>query len=37
VQITLDRYSHVMRHMASALADRLDSVYLAANPQNQRV
>jgi integrase len=32
VQITLDRYSHVMPHMAAALADRMDAVYLAADP-----
>jgi hypothetical protein len=32
VQITLDRYSHVMPHMAAALAERMDAVYRAADP-----
>lgn len=32
VQITLDRYSHVMPHMAAALADRMDAAYVAAEP-----
>ena len=32
VQITLDRYSHVMPHMAAALAERMDGVYRAAEP-----
>lgn len=32
VQITLDRYSHVMPHMAAALAERMDAVYRAAEP-----
>lgn len=32
VQITLDRYSHVMPHMAGALAERIDAVYRAAEP-----
>ena len=32
VQITLDRYSHVMPHMAGALAERMDAVYRAAEP-----
>jgi integrase len=32
VQITLDRYSHVMPHMAAALAERMDAAYRAAEP-----
>ncbi len=32
VQITLDRYSHIMPHMAAALAERMDAAYLAAEP-----
>jgi integrase len=32
VQITLDRYSHVMPHMAAALAERMDVAYRAAEP-----
>jgi integrase len=32
VQITLDRYSHMMPHMAAALADRLDASYRLAAP-----
>ena len=32
VQITLDRYSHIMPHMAAALAERMDAVYLSAAP-----
>jgi len=32
VQITLDRYSHVMPHMAAALAERMDAAYRAADP-----
>lgn len=32
VQITLDRYSHLMPHMAAALAERMDAVYLSAAP-----
>jgi hypothetical protein len=32
VQITLDRYSHVMPHMAMALAERMDAAYRAAEP-----
>ncbi|MFI5041852.1 MAG: tyrosine-type recombinase/integrase, partial [Acidimicrobiales bacterium] len=32
VQITLDRYSHVMPHMASTIADRLDATYRDAAP-----
>ena len=32
VQITLDRYSHVMPHMVAALAERMDAVYRAAEP-----
>ncbi len=32
VQITLDRYSHVMPRMTSALADRMDSAYRDAGP-----
>lgn len=31
VQITLDRYSHLMPHMA-ALAERMDAAYRAAEP-----
>ncbi len=27
VQITLDRYSHIMPHMAAALAERMDAAY----------
>jgi len=29
VQITLDRYSHIMPHMAAALAERMDAAYRA--------
>jgi hypothetical protein len=32
VQITLDRYSHMMPHMASTLAERLDATYRSAQP-----
>ena len=32
VQITLDRYSHIMPHMAAALAERMDAAYRAAEP-----
>ncbi len=32
VQVTLDRYSHVMPHMAAALAERMDAAYRAAEP-----
>ena len=32
VQITLDRYSHVMPHMTSTLAERLDATYREAAP-----
>ena len=32
VQITLDRYSHIMPHMAAALAQRMDAAYRAAEP-----
>lgn len=32
VQITLDRYSHIMPHMAAALAERMDAAYRAAAP-----
>ncbi|MGH9184112.1 MAG: site-specific integrase [Acidimicrobiales bacterium] len=32
VQITLDRYSHIMSHMAAALAERMDAAYRAAEP-----
>jgi integrase len=32
VQITLDRYSHMMPHMAATLADRLDATYRSAEP-----
>ena len=32
VQITLDRYSHVMPRLTAALAERLDAVYRAAEP-----
>ena len=32
VQITLDRYSHVMPRMTTALADRMDSAYRDAEP-----
>jgi integrase len=32
VQITLDRYSHVMPRLTSALAERMDAAYLAAEP-----
>lgn len=32
VTITLDRYSHVMPRMTSALADRMDTAYRAAEP-----
>lgn len=32
VQITLDRYSHVMPHMAAALAERMEAAYRAAEP-----
>lgn len=39
VQITLDRYSHVMPRMTSVLADRIDSAYrnagLAESPDAQ--
>ena len=33
VQITLDRYSHMMPHMATTLADRLDATYREAAPK----
>src|SRR5206468_11216091 len=33
VQITLDRYSHLMPHMAAALAERMDAAYRAAEPK----
>jgi len=32
VQITLDRYSHIMPHMAAALAERMDAAYCAVEP-----
>jgi integrase len=32
VQITLDRYSHIMPRLRSALAERLDSAYRDARP-----
>ncbi len=32
VQITLDRYSHVMPRLTAALADRIDAAYRAAEP-----
>lgn len=32
VQITLDRYSHVMPHLTATLAERLDAAYRAADP-----
>jgi len=32
VQITLDRYSNIMPHMAAALAERMDAAYRAAEP-----
>jgi len=32
VQITLDRYSHMMPHMAATLAERLDATYRGAEP-----
>ena len=32
VHITLDRYSHVMPRMTSALADRMDHAYRDAAP-----
>jgi hypothetical protein len=32
VQITLDRYSHVMPRLTSALAERMDAAYRAAEP-----
>jgi hypothetical protein len=32
VQITLDRYSHVMPRLTSALAERMDAAYRAADP-----
>lgn len=32
VQITLDRYSHIMPHMAAALAERMVAAYRAAEP-----
>ncbi|MCA1833220.1 MAG: tyrosine-type recombinase/integrase [Actinomycetota bacterium] len=35
VQITLDRYSHVMPHLGAALAERLDDAYADAKPTRQ--
>ncbi len=32
VQVTLDRYSHVMPHLSARLADRMDDAYLGAAP-----
>ena len=32
VQITLDRYSHVMPRLTAALAERIDAAYRAAEP-----
>ncbi|MGH9189405.1 MAG: hypothetical protein ACRD0Q_05155 [Acidimicrobiales bacterium] len=32
VQITLDRYSHVMPRLTTALAERIDAAYRAAEP-----
>jgi len=32
VQITLDRYSHVMPRLTTALAKRMDAAYRAAEP-----
>jgi hypothetical protein len=32
VQITLDRYSHVMPRLTAALADRIDAAYRDAEP-----
>ena len=32
VQITLDRYSHVMPRLTDALANRIDAAYRAAEP-----
>lgn len=32
VQITLDRYSHLMRHLGAALAERIDTAYRDVRP-----
>jgi hypothetical protein len=32
VQITLDRYRHILPHMAAALAERMDARLPAAEP-----
>ena len=32
VQVTLDRYSHVMPRLTAALAERMDHAYRAAEP-----
>ena len=34
VQVTLDRYSHVMPHLSARLADRMDDAYLGAAPED---
>ena len=34
VQITLDRYSHVMPRLTAALAERIDAAYVAAEPSS---
>ncbi|HVF32714.1 MAG TPA: tyrosine-type recombinase/integrase [Acidimicrobiales bacterium] len=37
VQVTLDRYSHVMPHLSARLADRMDDAYLGAAPGESAV